>query len=289
MRDPQVHYDGRKILFSYRKAGTDCYHLYEINVDGSGLKQLTAGDFDDYEPTYLPDGDIAFVSTRCNRWVNCWNTQVGIIYRCDGDGKNIRQISANTEHDNTPWVMPDGRLIYMRWEYVDRSQVEYHALWAMNPDGTGQTIYFGNMHSWIVMIDAKPIPGTDQVVASFSPGHGVNEHAGIATILSPQRGPDDQSVPKPLHQGRLTKDPYPLSADCFLMARDKEIVLMDSHGREQVIYTHRGEGGVNEPRPIMPRPREPVVRPRTNPSRADGPDGAGGRVPGPQPAGREAR
>ena len=270
VRDPQVHYDGRKILFSYRKAGTDYYHLHEINVDGSGLTPLTAGDFDDYEPTYLPDGDIAFVSTRCNRWVNCWYTQVGIIYRCDGQGRNLRQISANTEHDNTPWVMPDGRLIYMRWEYVDRSQVEYHALWAMNPDGTGQAIYFGNMHSWTVMIDAKPIPGTDQVVAAFSPGHGVNEHAGIATILSPHSGPDDQSVPRPLHGGRLTKDPYPLSADCFLLARDKELVLMDSQGHEQVIYAYPGEGGVNEPRPIMPRPRELVVRPRTNPSQPTG-------------------
>lgn len=270
VRDPQLHYDGRKILFSYRKAGTDFYHLHEINVDGSGLKQLTDGDFDDYEPTYLPDGDIAFVSTRCNRWVNCWYTQVGIIYRCDGDGNNIRQISANTEHDNTPWVMPDGRLIYTRWEYVDRSQVEYHSLWTINPDGTGQMTYFGNMHSWTVMIDAKPIPGTDKVVASFSPGHGVNEHAGIATVLSSQHGPDDRSVPKALHRGRLTKDPYPLSADCFLMARDKQIVLMDSHGHEQVIYTHRGEGGVHEPRPIMPRPRERVVSPRTNPSQPAG-------------------
>ena len=64
-------------------------------------------------------------------------TQVGIIYRCDGDGQNIRPLSANTEHDNTPWVMPDGRILYTRWEYVDRSQVEYHHLWTMNPDGTG--------------------------------------------------------------------------------------------------------------------------------------------------------
>ena len=58
----------------------------------------------------------------------------------------LEPISANTEHDNTPWVLPDGRLIYMRWEYVDRSQVEFHALWTMNPDGTGQMVHFGNMH-----------------------------------------------------------------------------------------------------------------------------------------------
>ncbi|MCP5109907.1 MAG: hypothetical protein GY953_03635, partial [bacterium] len=38
IRDPQVHYDGRKILFSYRPGGTQNYHLYEINADGSGLR-----------------------------------------------------------------------------------------------------------------------------------------------------------------------------------------------------------------------------------------------------------
>ena len=63
IRDPQVHYDGRRILFSYRKGGTENYLLYEINADGSGLRQLTDGAYDDFEPTYLPDGDIVFVST----------------------------------------------------------------------------------------------------------------------------------------------------------------------------------------------------------------------------------
>ena len=102
----------------------------------------------------LPDGGIVFVSSRCNRWVPCYYTQVAILYRCDADGKNIRQLSANTEHDNTPWVLPDGRILYMRWEYVDRSQVHYHHLWTMNPDGTGQTVFFGNLHPGDVYIDA---------------------------------------------------------------------------------------------------------------------------------------
>jgi hypothetical protein len=270
VRDPQVSYDGRKILFSYRPAGTDFFHLYEIDVEGRGLKPLTAGEFDDYEPTYLPDGDLAFVSTRCRRWVNCWMTQVGVIHRCDAQGANIHAISANTEHDNTPWVMPEGRILYTRWEYVDRSQVEFHHLWTMNPDGTGQSVFYGNLHPGIVMIDAKPIPGTQQVVASFSPGHGVNEHAGVATIVWPQRGPDDLSVPRAIHQGRLTRDPYPLSADCFLLAREKQIVLMDAGGREQVLYAHSGAGGVHEPRPVMARPREPVVAPHGDPREAVG-------------------
>ncbi|MDD4870750.1 MAG: hypothetical protein PHR77_09340, partial [Kiritimatiellae bacterium] len=270
VRDPQLYYDGKKILFSYRKANTDFYHLYEINVDGSCLRQLTSDEFDDYEPIYLPDGDILFISTRCKRWVNCWYTQVGTMYRCNSDGKNIHSISANTEHDNTPWVLPDGRIIYMRWEYVDRSQVEYHHLWTMNPDGTGQSVYYGNMHSWLVMLDAKPIPGTQKTIVSFSPGHGINEHAGVATILSQKFGPDDLSAAKALHKGPKTKDPYALSENCFLMAKGKEIILMDSNGNEEVIYTHNGDGGVHEPRPVMPRPREVVIPIHTNPKESVG-------------------
>ena len=122
--DPQVHYDGHKILFAYRKGGTENYHLYEIDADGTHLNQLTDGPFDDIEPTYLPDGEIVFVSTRCKRWVNCWLTQGAILHRCNADGSNIHAISSNSEQDNTPWPLPDGRLLYTRWGYVDRSQVD---------------------------------------------------------------------------------------------------------------------------------------------------------------------
>jgi Tol biopolymer transport system component len=146
IRDPQVHYDGDKILFSYRPGGTDYFHLYEINVDGGGLRQLTSGPHDDIEPTYLPSGQIMFCSSRSDRWVPCWYSQVAILYISDGDGKNIQPISANIEHDNTPWPLPDGRVIYERWEYVDRSRVAFHHLWTANPDGTGQMVFYGNQH-----------------------------------------------------------------------------------------------------------------------------------------------
>ncbi len=263
IRDPQVHYDAKKILFSLRPAGTDFYHLHEINVDGSGLRQLTDGPWDDFEPTYLPDGDIVFVSTRCKRWVNCWYTQVATMHRCDADGKNIVRISANTEHDNTPWVLPDGRLLYMRWEYVDRSQVEYHGLWTMNPDGTDQNIYFGNMYSWTVMLDAKPVPGTRSIVACFSPGHGHNEHAGPITIVSNLKGPDDQTVPQKLAKGAMMRDPYSLATNLFMAAREAQIVLLDTKDHVEAVFKNPDGIAVHEPRPIRPRPREPVIPRRT--------------------------
>ena len=125
IRDPQVHYDGAKILFSYRPGGSDYFHLYEIGADGRDLRQLTSGPYDDIEPTYLPGGGIMFCSSRCKRWVNCWFTQVAVLYACDADGRNIHPLSANIEHDNAPWPLPDGRVIYTRWEYVDRSRVSF--------------------------------------------------------------------------------------------------------------------------------------------------------------------
>ena len=194
--------------------------------------QLTDGPYDDIEPTYLPDGDIVFVSTRCKRWVNCWLTQVAIMHRCDADGHNIRPISSNNEQDNTPWPLPDGRLLYTRWEYVDRSQVHYHHLWTANPDGTGQMIWYGNLHPGIVMIDAKPIPGSDKVVASFSPGHGQREHAG-ADHASWTPRPARTASPSPAHVSRRRAVPRSVGVLRELLhgGQGPPLVVMDGTGQ----------------------------------------------------------
>ena len=268
VRDPQVHYDGKKILFSYRKGGTHAYHLYEINIDGTKLKQLTDGPDDDIEPTYLPGGGIMFVSSRCRRFVNCWYSRVGTLYLCDGDGKNIRMVSTNNDHDNTPWVMPDGRVLYMRWEYVDRSQLDYHHLWTVNPDGTGQMVYFGNMNPGTVMLDAKPVAGTGKVVASFSPGHGRNEHIGHVGLIDPSGGPDQKGKATIISKRDHYRDPYAMSEDCFLAVDYKGIVVMDGNGDTEWIYklppTKKGAPALacHEPRPLRSRPREPVIASR---------------------------
>ena len=275
VRDPQVHYDGGKILFSYRKGGQPFYHLYEIGVDGTGLRQLTDGPSDDIEPTYLPDGGIAFCSTRCNRMVNCYYVRVAVIFRCDGDGSNIRQLSSNVEYDNTPWVLPDGRILHQRWEYIDRSQVAYHHLRTMNPDGTSQMVYYGNLHPSTVMIDAKPVPGTSQVVASFSPGHGQNEHAGRVTVVDVGLGPDDRPSARAISGPKWYRDPYPLARDCFLVAGSTDVLVMDGAGQVTRLFQLPVADSlaglrVHEPRPLRARPRERVIPPRVNRRRTTG-------------------
>jgi hypothetical protein len=266
VRDPQVHYDGQKILFSYRPGGQSRFHLYEISVDGTGLKQLTDGPWDDIEPAYLPDGGIVFCSSRCQRYVNCYRTPVATLYRAAGDGNGVRMLSTNIEHDNTPWVLPDGRVIYMRWEYVDRSQFSFHHLWSTNPDGTGQMVFFGNQFPDTAMLDAKPIPGTNRVVASFSPGHGRPGHMGYITVIDPGSGPDNRAAARQISRpGRFYRDPYAVTDACFLVADDGGIHVMDDQGNTDLVYNVPSGGPTltcHEPRPLRARPRETVIASR---------------------------
>ena len=275
VRDPQVHYDGQRILFSYRRGGSPYFQLHEINADGTGLRQLTRGPFDDMEPAYLPDGGIVFCSSRCNRFVPCWYVQVATLYRCDAEGKNIRPLSSNIEQDNTPWPLSDGRVLYTRWEYVDRSREHFHHLWSMNPDGTGQMTLFGNLHPGDVYLDAKPLPGGHEVIMVNSPNHGQLEHEGRVALVRLDMGADTSAAQTILNPGKDFRDPYPLSADEFLVAQQTRLLLMNREGETRELYrlsSELAQGGawLHEPRLLQSRPREPVIPRRDNLNAATG-------------------
>ena len=293
IRDPQIHYDCEKLVFSYLAKGKNTYSLYEINLDGTGLKQLTGiGEndqvpgapptpghpglspqgWDDIEPTYLPDDQIVFCSTRAKRYVQCWATQVNTLFKCNADGSNIRQLSCNVEQDNTPWVLPDGQLIYMRWEYIDRNHLVYHHLWTANADGTRQMVFFGNQHPGGVFLGAKPIPGTtNKVVATFSPGHGMKEHYGRTAIFDPRNGPDDMQSITYISKENKHSDPWAFDENHFMVAEHQRIVLLSRDGSEETLYQlpeELAKAGywVNEPRPVMKRQRELQQTDTTDPS-----------------------
>ena len=186
IRDPDVSYDGRRVLFAWKKSlDQDDYHLYEMNVGSGAIRQLTSGlGFADYECAYAPKGQIVFNSTRCVQTVDCWWTEVSNLYTCDGDGRYLRRLGFDQVHSNYPTVTPDGVVLYTRWEYNDRGQIFPQGLFQMNPDGTGQTACYGN-NTWFPtsILHARAIPGTRKIVAVFSGHHTIQK--GWLGILDP--------------------------------------------------------------------------------------------------------
>jgi hypothetical protein len=233
IRDPDVSYDGRRVLFSWKKSDReDDYHLYEMELASGKLRQLTSGlGFADYECAYLPCGDIIFSSTRCVQTVDCFTTEVNNLYTCDKDGRCLRRLGFDQVHTNFPTVTEDGRVLYTRWEYNDRGQVFPQGLFQMNADGTSQTAFYGN-NSWFptTILQARNIYGTQKVVAIatghhsrqpgklilIDPSKGRQEALGVQ-LIAPVRETPAVRVDGYGQQGELFQYPYPLSETEFLI------------------------------------------------------------------------
>ncbi|MFW5693063.1 MAG: HEAT repeat domain-containing protein, partial [Thermoguttaceae bacterium] len=141
--DCEVSYDGRTVLFARRTGGSPWWHVYEIGADGTGLRQLTDGPYHDVHPVPMPNGRIAFSTTR----LGTRDEYHG--YLCTGlatmhpDGTDIQVIGMNFGRDAEPSVAPDGRLLFTRLElFYSRMKTEFNLL-AAHPDGTRMHTLYG--------------------------------------------------------------------------------------------------------------------------------------------------
>ena len=288
IRDPAVSWDGQRVLFAWKKSlDDDDYHLYELNVASNQVRQITSGlGFADYEPAYLPNGDIIFASTRCVQTVDCWWTEVSNLYTCDPDGRYLRRLGFDQVHTVYPQVMDDGRVIYTRWDYNDRGQIFVQPLFQMNPDGTGQTEFYGN-NSWFptTIAHARGIPGTDKVLAILcghhtpqagklaviDPARGRQENAGVQ-LVAPLRATPAERIDAYGQQGELWQYPYPLNEQECLVTyaplgwdqpprrkgdADFGIYWMDFAGRRELLASDP-RLPCSQPVPLVARPR-PLV------------------------------
>ena len=179
------------------------FHIMAMDADGSQLRQLTDGPRDDFDPCPLPDGGIAFMSTRRGGKNRCGGGNPEAIYtlhRMDADGANIRTLSFHETNEWHPSVLNDGRIVYTRWDYVDRYAAYFHGLWTCNPDGSNPAVLFGNYTTlpW-ACYQAKAVPGSSRILFVAGAHHalvgGTLVHArpgarrpGSAERRGPSRG-----------------------------------------------------------------------------------------------------
>jgi hypothetical protein len=292
IRDPCVSWDGHRILFAWKKSlDDDDYHLYEMPIATGLIRQITFGQgFADYEPAYLPNGHVVFASTRCVQTVDCWWTEVSNLYTCDGNGRYLRRLGFDQVHTVYPQVLGDGRVIYTRWDYNDRSQMWPQALFQMNADGTGQREYYKN-NSWFptTIAHARGIPGTEKVMAIFTGHH--TAQAGKVGILDTTKGNQENlgaQLIAPIRptvadrrdtygqDGELLQYPYPLTQTEFLVGyaplgwkraheakggADFGIYWMDVNGRRELLATDAALA-CQQPAPLVAR-TPPPIRPST--------------------------
>ena len=234
IRDPEVSWDGNKILFSMRTSfDRDDFHIYEYDVQTKETRQLTFGlGVADIEPVYLPNDDVMFVSTRCGQNTDCWWTEVSNLYACDAEGRFLRRVSVDQVTVNYPKVLQDGRVVYTRWDYNDRGHIYVQPLFQMNADGTGQTEFYGNNSYFpTVALHSRGTPGGDKVVCILG-GHHAYQQGKLAVIdrsrgtqgnsgvqlIAPIRETEDVKVDRYGQDGELFQYPYPLDEESLLVS-----------------------------------------------------------------------
>jgi len=293
--DLDLHWVARRLLFS------DGHAIWEIAVDGSGLRRVSKEDppVTHYDACYLPDGRICCVSNACEQAVPCTGgADVGNLHLMDADGSHETRVAFDQDHNWNPTVLNDGRVLYSRWEYTDTPHYFSRLLFRMNPDGTGQMEYYGSNSYWPnAMYWPRPIPGHPTMVSCVVSGHHGVSRVGEMVLLDPARGRHEadgvvqriggygQRV-EPVIQDQLVIDtwpryaaPYPLAepetnrgAGKYFLAciQDDErsgwdVCLVDVFDNVTRILS----GGYMTPIPIQPRPMPPVIPSRVDPKRND--------------------
>ncbi|MCX6923578.1 MAG: SUMF1/EgtB/PvdO family nonheme iron enzyme [Verrucomicrobia bacterium] len=302
--DVELHFDTSRLLFS-KSDPAKPWQVFELKIDGSGLRQVTpdmGADVDNYDACYLPNGDVLFGSTATMVAVPCVNGSANVadIYRLSADGKHVRQLCFDQEHNWCPTVLNNGKVLYLRWEYADLPHSNSRRLFQMNPDGTAQTIYYGTSSYWPNgVFFARPIPGHPTEVAGIVTGHHGSPRMGELVIFDPQLGRSeaegavqripgwgqkvervvkdavaDDSWPKFLHPYPLGRSSGEGSGKWFLVACKPTpdslwgIYLVDVFDNLLLLREEPGYA-LLEPVPIQKRPVPPVIPDRVQPERKD--------------------
>jgi hypothetical protein len=301
-----LSFDAKKVVFTYKKTPQGAFRIYEVDINPSAgmmipgsLRQLTfggdeedaarkhqvadwlRGGFSDMYPCYLPSGKIMFSSTRAQRVVYCAPQPVTTLYVMDADGKNMRHLSENVVSETIPTMLHDGRVIYTRWEYLDKGLGGVQNLWAMRPDGRGVDHVYKLNNNWPSGMGAtRAIPGSEKLVTvagnHYQPSWGsvvlldvrrsrrTHEAMHCITPDIPYRHRYNNNLPS----GAFT-DPYPFSETFFLAShhaagvkyeRGSEfgLCLLDAWGNSTELYRDPAISSF-EPMPLRPRQKPPEV------------------------------
>ena len=272
-RNPMATFDARRVYFAYLPSKSGYYHLMATDADGSGVRQLTDGPFHDYWPCPLPDGGLAFISTRCKARYLCWRPQAFVLFRMDADGGTMRPLSYANLSEWAPSVMRDGRIIWTRSEYLDKGADFGHTLWVIRPDGMHPELIFGN-DTRNCYGNGREVPGTGEICCTLiSHGGDMNGPIALIDVRKGRFNPEaitniTPDVKAHYHMSWARKqcfrDPVPVSRDYVLCSHAPAdrfgLYVIDRFGNREILYLDPAIGS------MCPTPLSAVASPPTVPT-----------------------
>ena len=279
---PALSYDGKQIAFAYAECTgsreqdfhTDasrghwatgrCYHVFTVGVDGAGLTQLTDGTWNEFDPCWLPNGRIAFISERRGGYLRCGRAcPLYNLYDMAADGSGINLLSVHDSNEWGPSVTHDGRIVWTRWDYIDRHGCIAHMPWLTRLDGTDPRPLHGNYAERRgrpdMELGVRAIPGSPKFIGVAAPHHG--QAFGSLVVIDPRVEDDDAMGPVrrltphvgfPESQGgrEAFGTPWPLGEKYHLCVYDESVArgarpdiqanyglyLVDAFGNRELIY-----------------------------------------------------
>jgi len=292
--DMDLHFDADRLLFSMPN-DQERFQIWEIKTDGTGLRQVTTSepDVDNYDACYLPNGGIIYDSTAIMQGVPCvgGGNTVANLFLIAADGSMRRRLCFDQDHDWCPTVLPDGRIMYSRWEYSDIPHYFSRLLFKMNPDGTGQSELYGSNSCWPnSTFYARPIPGSSSKVVAIIGGHHGVPRMGELIVFDTAQGQRENEgvvqripgcgrpVPAKIGDGIVQDShpkflhPFPLSEKYVVVSANVQdrwgIYLVDVFDNIIPIHTLAGSA-LLEPVPLRRVPCPPVIPDRIDPRRKD--------------------
>ena len=294
--DVCMKWDAKKILVT-ALADDNTWQIFEIDLEKAlkgevEYKQISpnmGADVDNVEGCFIPDGSYLFISSASMMGVPCIGGagHVGNIFRVESDLKTCRQITFEQDQDWCPTLMNNGRVMYLRWEYVDINHYFTRIMMHMNPDGTNQVELYGSGSYWPnSMFYSKPIPGQAQEFATIVTGHHGVARIGELHIIDPKKGRKEaegsvQQIPfrektvEPIIADQLVNAswpkfiyPCPLSENYFLVSSQPTpqskwgLYLVDTFDN-MLLIKESDEFGIYEPCALQERPMPPVIPDRT--------------------------
>ena len=306
---PELSFDGTEIAFAFCECTGDpshldhtdltrghtqqgrCYHLFTCKADGTNLRMVTDGTWNDFDPCYLPNGRVAFISERRGGYLRCGRDCPNYtLFDMNPDGSKIRCLSYHETNEWGPSVTNDGKIIWTRWDYIDRFGCIVHHPWLTSLEGRDPRSVHGNWSPRHLRadseLDVRAIPDSPKYIATGGPHHG--QSYGSLVLIDPQVTDDDKMGPVK----RLTPDvgfpesqggaqvwgmAWPLSEELYLAVADYSvqpgvgqqggavlrgdygIYLLDAYGNRELLYRDP-EIGSASPIPLRPRPK-PLATP----------------------------